>query len=73
MSQENLGAMLGIEAPKVKMNMAKWREANRLTQKGLALTYERVAGDVIQHVQLRQALIERKLIGPPRVWNPGRN
>lgn len=71
-SQENLASMFGIEAPKVRMNMAMWREANRLTQAGLALTYKRVAGDIIQHIQLRQALIERKLIGPPRVWNPGR-
>lgn len=69
-SQENLGAVLGIEAPKVKMNVAMWREANRLTNEGLQLTYQRVAGDVLQHIELRRVLMERKLLGPPRVWRP---
>ena len=71
-SQENLASMFGIEAPKVRMNMAMWREANRLTEKGLALTYQRVAGDVLQHIQLREVLIERKLLNPPVMWRPGR-
>jgi hypothetical protein len=33
-SQESLGAMLGLESPKVQMNQAKWRAANRLTPEG---------------------------------------
>lgn len=69
-SQENLGALLGLEAPKVKMNVPMWREANRLTNEGLRLTYQRVAGDVIQHAELRRVLMERKLLGPPKVWRP---
>ena len=71
-SQENMGAMMGIEAPKVQMNVAKWREANRLTKAGLALTYERVAGDVRQNIQLHAELSRRGLLSPPKLWTPGR-
>jgi hypothetical protein len=69
-SQENLGSMLGIEAPKVKMNMTMWRKANRLTNEGFALTYQRVAGDVVQHVEMRRVLMERNLLKAPRWWTP---
>ncbi len=67
-SQENLGAMLGLEAPKVQMNTPKWREANRLTTEGIAITQERVIGDVVQHKQLRLKLIELGWLGTPKVW-----
>ena len=70
-SQENLGAMLGLKAPKVQMDQAKWREANRLTPEGLALTRRRVVGDVRQHIELRQRLIDLGYLGPPRVWRSG--
>lgn len=69
-SQENLAATLGIPATKVHMSNAKWREANRLTKLGLKLTYERVTGDVLQHMALRRALVERDLLLPPRTWRP---
>lgn len=69
-SQEHLCEMLGIPAPKVSMSQAKWREANRLTENGLKLTYKRVVGDVKQHRQLRKKLIELKLLGAPKVWRP---
>jgi len=64
-SQESLAAMLGIPAPKVQMDQKKWREANRLTPEGIALTKERVIGDVVQHMQLRDALIELGWLDPP--------
>jgi len=69
-SQENLSAALGVPAAKVHMSNADWRTANRLTKKGLALTHKRVVGDVLQHMQLRRALIERGLLGPARMWRP---
>jgi hypothetical protein len=69
-SQENLCTMLGIPAPKSHMSNAMWREANRLTPKGLKFTRDRAVGDVIQHMALRKALIERDLLGPPKVWRP---
>lgn len=69
-SQEALGATLGIEAPKVHMTQADWREANRLTKVGIAKTKERVVGDIVQHKQLRSALVERGWLGTPRMWKP---
>lgn len=69
-SQENLGEMLRIDAPKVGMSTIKWRAANRLTPDGIELTRIRVMGDVVQHKALRQALLDRDLLKPPRVWRP---
>jgi len=68
-SQENLGASLGIKAPKVQMSQQLWREANRLTPEGIALTRKRVEGDVRQHVQLREELMARGWLAPPKVWH----
>jgi hypothetical protein len=34
-SQENLGALKNLAAPKVQMNQVLWREANRLTPEGI--------------------------------------
>jgi len=69
-SQENLSAMLGIAAPKVQMNVPKWREANRLTEAGLRLTKERVVGDVVQNMALHAELVKRGLLDVPKVWTP---
>lgn len=68
-SQEALGAMLGIDAPKVGMNQKKWRDANRLTPEGIRLTKERVVGDVYQHILLRAELIRLGLLRAPRRWD----
>lgn len=69
-SQENLAAMFGLSHRKEHMNQVQWREANRLTPKGLKETKRRVAGDVRQHKELRQRLIEVGALGPPRLWKP---
>jgi hypothetical protein len=70
-SQENLGALLGLRHPKVGMNQRTWREANRLTEEGLRLTQERVVGDVRQHIEMRQQMLELGVLGPPKLWVPG--
>ena len=70
-SQENLGAMLGLVNPKVKMDQRTWREANRLTPEGLALVRERVVGDVRQHIELRAKLLERGYLAAPVMWRSG--
>jgi hypothetical protein len=70
-SQENLGTMLRLEHPKVKMDQAKWRDANRLTPDGIALTRERVVGDVRQHIEMRRRLLELGYLGAPVVWKGG--
>lgn len=69
-SQENLGAQLGLEHPKVHMNAARWREANRLTPEGIDFMAERAMGDVLQHCELRLALMDREALGPPKIWRP---
>lgn len=70
-SQESLGAMFNLDAPKVQMNQSKWRAANRLTPEGLAEVRQRVTGDVRQHIELRQTLLDRQLLRPPSVWRSG--
>jgi hypothetical protein len=70
-SQESLGAMFRLDAPKVQMNQSKWRAANRLTPAGLAEVRQRVTGDVRQHIELRQTLLDRQLLRPPSVWRSG--
>jgi len=67
-SQENLGALLGLEHPKIGMTQTDWREANRLTPAGIAKTKRRVIGDVEQHIELRARLLELGMLGPPKLW-----
>lgn len=67
-SQENLAEMLGVRAPKVHMNTPRWREANRLTPRGLELTRKRAVGDVRQHIELRRRLLSMGALGRPRMW-----
>lgn len=69
-SQENLSEMLGIDAAKFHMNQPRWREANRLTLEGIALTKKRVTDDVRQHRELRRKLIELGALKPARMWRP---
>lgn len=69
-SQEALGAMFGLEFPKVQMTQDDWREANRLTPEGLERTRDRVVGDVQQHKALRLALLREGLLKPPTLWKP---
>ena len=69
-SQENLCQMLGLPQPKIHMNNALWREANRLTPAGLEATRKRAVGDVLQHMALRRELVKRDLLGAPKTWRP---
>ena len=70
-SQENLGSMAGTESPKVSMNQAKWRSGNRLEPQGIEEVMERVVGDVRQHVEMREWLMDKGLLRPPKMWYPG--
>lgn len=70
-SQESLGAMFNLDAPKISMNQSKWRAANRLTPEGLHEVRERVVGDVRQHMELRRVLLERGMLAPPAMWRSG--
>lgn len=70
-SQESLGAMFHLDAPKVQMNQSKWRAANRLTPEGLNEVRQRVTGDVRQHIELRRTLLDRQLLRAPSMWRSG--
>lgn len=70
-SQENLSDMLKLYVKgyeKYHMSNDDWREANRLTPRGLKFTEGRVTSDVHQHMALRKVLVERGLLGNPKVW-----
>ena len=67
-SQENLGAMFELEHPKIPMNTTKWARANMLLPDGIEATRERVVGDVSQHIELREKMLELGALGPCPVW-----
>jgi hypothetical protein len=71
-SQESLGAMLGLDHPKIQMSQSDWRAANRLSPEGVAKTKRRVIGDVEQHIEMLAELRWRgDLLGPGKLWSPG--
>ena len=70
-SQENIGTMLGLEHPKVKMDQRSWRDANRLTPEGREKTRARVVGDVRQHIEMRARLLELGYLTAPSIWKGG--
>lgn len=69
-TQEYLGELLGLDFPKVHMSQHDWRDSNRLTSVGLRATEKRVTGDVLQHMSLRKAMVERGLLSAPKIWRP---
>lgn len=69
-NQEYLAALMGVPSQKVPMTQMDWRDANRLTKKGLAKTRKRVTSDVLGQLQMRTALIDRGLLKAPRLWTP---
>ena len=69
-TQEYLGILLNIPAPKIHMTQDDWREANRLTPDGITKTKTRVEGDVIQHMLMRNEMQKRGLLKAAKVWSP---
>jgi hypothetical protein len=70
LSQQNLAASLGLNVPKVDMTLRDWESFN-LREPGFRSVGEaRVVGDVLQHRELRKALMELGWLGAPQVWNP---
>lgn len=69
-SQESLAAELGVDAPKIQMTQADWREANRLSPAGLEKTRKRVEGDVRQHIEMLAELRRRGWVGKGKLWTP---
>jgi hypothetical protein len=69
-TQEFVSGMMRTLYPKEHMTQEEWRRANRLTKEGIAETKRRVEGDVHQHYEMRQALLERGLLKKPTLWRP---
>lgn len=66
--QDVLSDVLGVKARKQAMNWAEW--AAGYASADHALIRDRVAGDVRQHVELRQRMLEAGWLQPPRMWKP---
>lgn len=62
---------LGIPLEKFHMSQTSWREANRLTPRGIDLTKRRVLSDVHAHSHLRARMLELGYLKAPSMWNPG--
>jgi DNA polymerase elongation subunit (family B) len=69
-SQENLGSMFEMNHPKVGMDTGKWGRANMLLPEGISECIERVVGDVNQHIELRQRMLDLGVLGAPSPWSP---
>lgn len=69
-SQQNMAAHLD-DSVKEGMDTAKWELANSLVREGRSETRRRVVGDVKQHIQFRQSLLDRHALKPPTVWTSG--
>jgi len=62
---------IGIPLIKYHMSQRTWREANRLTRKGVEQTRIRVQNDVHAHEHMRDEMITRGMLRGPRMWYPG--
>jgi DNA polymerase elongation subunit (family B) len=70
LSQENLGTLFELDKRKHHMNGRKWAVANALSDEGRDEARTRVVADVRQHKPMRQELLDRGYLKPPRMWSP---
>jgi hypothetical protein len=68
-TQEYLAALFDLPIQKYHMTQKDWREANRLTNEGLATTERRVSSDVLTNILLRNKMLDLNLLGTPKVWH----
>lgn len=67
-TQEYLSELFELPLPKIHMSQVAWRESNRLTDKGLALTKTRSVGDVYQNILLYKYMVKHNFLKGPKVW-----
>lgn len=70
-SQENLAAYFELKHEKEKMNTYIWEIGNSLVVEGRTESKRRVVGDVNQHIEFREALLERNALLKPKMWTCG--
>jgi DNA polymerase elongation subunit (family B) len=66
--QDNLGVLLDVPAEKLALNFQQWADA--YAEPDLWTVKDRVAGDVRQHMQIREAMKQRGWLSAPRKWSP---
>jgi len=66
--QDVLSGLLGVEDEKLPLNWHQW--ACGYAEPSHASIRERVAGDVRQHMQMRERMKERGWLTAPRMWKP---
>jgi hypothetical protein len=71
LEQLDVRCPLGITLEKFHMTQPKWREANRLSPKGVELTVRRVTSDVHAHWHMREAMLGQGWLTEPKVWRSG--
>lgn len=75
-SQENLGLLLAkfdsgeYLGSKEHVAQMEWRQVNRLTLEGIEENRRRVTGDVLQHKEMRAALVKANMLKAPKTWRP---
>jgi hypothetical protein len=66
--QDNMGHALGVKEEKMPLSWAQWEAA--YGEPDLSTIKERCASDVRMHLEMREAMLERGWLGPPRMWRP---
>lgn len=66
--QDVLAGMLGVPAEKLTLNWWEWQQA--YADPSHVSIRERVVGDVVQHMMLREAMRERGWLMAPKLWRP---
>lgn len=69
-SLENVADMLGLLSGKHHMNNAAWKRSNTLDPDAVEVTKERVSSDVTLHIEVRAAMLERRMLKTPTFWYP---
>jgi hypothetical protein len=69
-SMENLSAMFEAKHQKFPMNTALWGKSNMLLPEGIELAKKRVSFDVVEHIELRQTMLDLGVLGPAKMWTP---
>jgi hypothetical protein len=64
--QDNLGRLLRVPAEKQTMDWQHWQDA--YDQDGWGEIRSRAESDVVMHKQIRQEMIDRGILKPPRKW-----
>lgn len=66
--QDNMSYTLGVREEKLPLMWAEWEAA--YSEPGLETVKDRVAGDVRQHMELRERMRDAGWLRAPKRWNP---